>query len=280
MKTKSKTWWGKKFIAALEEFTDTGRLTRGKAYRTDRRIKKWQITDNQVTAKILGNENPYFGVTKAPTYTTKVELTPISTKEWDKVIAAISINAGAITRLMMNDMPNNIEALFQGSKVNLLPANYKDFKVSCSCPDYAVPCKHIAGVCYRLSELFDNDPFLLFELRGLSRKQLHQKLGESQLGKALLQSLFENDKKPEIADSYLTRPQTAKLPSSVDINDFWYGKTPFPTNVSSAKSEQIIPALIIKKGGDFPSFWQRDNSYLAVMEDFYKSLRKHSQKYL
>ena len=54
----------------------------------------------------------------------------------------------------------------------------------CSCPDYADPCKHFAGVYYRLAGRLDGDPFLLFELRGLSRERLHRALSATPLGKA------------------------------------------------------------------------------------------------
>ncbi|MGF1760342.1 SWIM zinc finger family protein [Photobacterium sagamiensis] len=279
MSTKSKTWWGQKFIDALEGFTDSGRLSRGRAYRTDKRVKQWDISGSKVTAKILGNANPYFGVDVAPTYTTNVALTPISQKEWDKVLASIGDNAASICKLMMNEMPDDIELLFKAAKLNLLPVSYKDFKVSCSCPDYSVPCKHIAGVCYRLGEQLDNDPFLLFELRGLSREKLHQELARSSLGKVLLQSLQTKERVPPSHSSYFTRPKKADVPELVDVRSFWHGKEPIPSEIEPV-SETIIPALIIKKGGDYPSFWDRDNSYIESMEELYLRLRKNSHKFL
>ncbi|PSW05983.1 SWIM zinc finger family protein [Photobacterium lipolyticum] len=279
MSTKSKTWWGQKFIDALEGFTDSGRLSRGRAYRTDKRVKQWDISGSKVTAKILGNANPYFGVDVAPTYTTHVALTPISQKEWDKVMVAIGDNAASICKLMMSEMPDDIELLFKAAKLNLLPVSYKDFTVSCSCPDYSVPCKHIAGVCYRLGEQLDNDPFLLFELRGLSREKLHQALSLSPLGKVLLQSVLAKEQAAPQSSSYFTRPKQADVPEQVDVRSFWHGKEPVPSEIEPV-SETIIPALTIKKGGDYPSFWNRDNSYIEAMEELYLRLRKNSHKFL
>jgi uncharacterized Zn finger protein len=280
MKT-SKTWWGQKFIVALEQFTEAGRLTRGRAYRTDNRVKQWDISDNKVSAKIRGNKNPYFNVYEEPIYTTTLEPTQISSKQWNKVLSAIGENAGAICKLMNNEMPDDIEQSFDGAGVYLLPVSYKDFKVECSCPDYSVPCKHIAGVFYRLAEQLDHDPFLLFQLRGLSRKQLHQQLGKSPLGHALLQSLNANDITPAPLESYYTRPKKQVIPDAMAVKSFWQGETSLPApTVIEPSGSATIPALLIKKGGDYPAFWDRDNSFIEAMEAYYLSLRKNGQKLL
>ena len=279
MSSKSRTWWGSKFIQALEAFTDSGRLSRGRGYRTDKRVKQWQIHSNTVTAKILGNANPYFGVTKAPTYTTRVALTPISAGEWHGVIAAISEDAAAVCKLMADEMPDDIDLLFKAAKQQLLPVSYSDFEVSCTCPDYAVPCKHIAGVCYRLSEQLDSDPFLLFELRGLARQALQKQLAASPLGKVLLQSMRSAEMTPPTQSSYFTRPQPQDMDEATDIHRFWQGQVQLPAP-QSEQSEAVIPALIIKKGGDYPTFWLRDSSYIEAMEQLYLRLSSNSCKFL
>jgi uncharacterized Zn finger protein len=157
----AKTWWGQRFMEALEEFTDSGRLQRGRSYSTDNRIKQWVFKEGRVEAKLRGNVNPYFGVYKEPTYNVSVQMTPLTAAQWQKIIKKLTQRASIIARLLLNEIPENIETVFADAGVHLLPKNYKDFKVSCDCPDYAVPCKHIAGVCYCLSVKLDQDPFLL-----------------------------------------------------------------------------------------------------------------------
>ncbi|MFT5161451.1 MAG: putative Zn finger protein [Alteromonadaceae bacterium] len=284
MKT-SKTWWGQKFITALTEFTEEGRLTRGRAYRTDNRVKQWDISGSKITAKIRGNKNPYFGVYKEPTYTTTLALIPISTKQWNKLLLAIGENAGAICKLMNNEMPDDIEQPFDTVGLHLLPLSNKDFTVNCSCPDYAVPCKHIAGVFYRLAEQLDHDPLLLFQLRGLSHQQLHQQLAKSALGEALLLSLSASDTMPEPLESYYTRPKELTIKPPMDVKSFWLGETPLlplklPQRAIEPSAGATISALLIKKGGEFPPFWDRDNSFIEAMEGYYAALRKNGQKLL
>ncbi len=82
----------------------------------------------------------------------------------------------------MNEVPDNIDAAFSDLNLQLLPNSRKDFKTSCSCPDYSNPCKHIAGVYYLVAMELNENPFLLFELRGLSPHILHQALSNGILG--------------------------------------------------------------------------------------------------
>ncbi len=275
----AKTWWGQRFIAALENFTDSGRLQRGRAYSTDNRIKQWILQKGKVDAKMRGNINPYFGVYKEPTYNVSVQMTHLSAAEWKKVIQKLSLRASFIARLLLNEIPENIETIFAEADVHLLPNSYKDFKVSCDCPDYAVPCKHIAGVCYRLAGQFDQDPFLLFELRGLAPEKLLQELANSALGKVLIDAKSSGTAELNPVDSYYTRPVVTPLPEEISLKDFWQGQHMLPKTIEPSQPA-TIPAMLIKKGGDFPLFWQKSNSFLEVMEDFYLRMRKNALKNL
>lgn len=66
----SRTWWGKKFIEALEQLSDAGRLSRGRSYACNGKVKSFEIKDGVVTAQVRGSVNPYFGVYKESLYIT------------------------------------------------------------------------------------------------------------------------------------------------------------------------------------------------------------------
>lgn len=279
MAAMSKTWWGERFLDALAEFTDSGRLQRGRAYAKDHRILAWKITKGVVKADIRGNVNPYFGVYKEPVYKTTVQMRHLSEAQWKKIIAQLSNRATFIAKLLVNEIPESIEALFAEFNSHLLPKSYQDFNVSCDCPDYAVPCKHIAGVCYRLAAEFDHNPLLLFEMRGLPPKKLHQELIKSPLGKVLASSQDLADVQFPMADSFFTRPEPESLPKQITLKAFWQGQVALPKELPPHQ-EATLPAALIKKGGDFPQFWQKQSSFIAVMEDFYLRMRKNNQKML
>jgi uncharacterized Zn finger protein len=273
----AKTWWGRRFIAALEDFTDSARLARGRSYSTDNRIKQWVLKEGRVEAKLRGNINPYFGVYKEPTYKVSVQMTKLSEAQWQKIIQKLAQRASFIARLLLNEIPENIETVFEEAGLHLLPNDYRDFNVSCSCPDYEVPCKHIAGVCYRLAGQFDQDPFLLFEMRGLAPEKLLRELAQSPLGKVLSDAKSSAAAELVPVDSFYTRPAFKELPQEISLKGFWQGQHPLPKSIESSQPA-TIPAMLIKKGGDFPAFWQKQNSFIEIMEDFYLRMRKNTLK--
>jgi len=277
MSKYAKTWWGQRFIEALEDFTDSGRLQRGRSYSTDNRIKQWLLKEGKVEAKLRGNINPYFGVYKEPTYKVGVQMTHLSAAQWQKIIQKLTQRASFIARLLLNEIPENIENVFADLGVHLLPNDYRDFKVACDCPDYEVPCKHIAGVCYRLAGQLDQDPFLLFEMRGLAPEKLLQELASSPLGKVL--SDAKSGATVELAPvaSFYTRPVMIEPPQEISLKGFWQGQHPLPKSIEPVQAA-TIPAMLIKKGGDFPAFWQKQSSFIEVMEDFYVRMRKTTLK--
>jgi uncharacterized Zn finger protein len=274
----SRTWWGKKFIEALEQFTDSGRLSRGRSYASGGKVKSFEIKDGTVTAKVRGSVNPYFGVYKEPLYTTTIEFQPISAAKWSAAIALIASKASLISRLLLNEIPDNIEDSFATLGLHLLPHSKKDFKSDCSCPDYSNPCKHIAGVHYLVAAELDRDPFLLFELRGLSRADLHKELVKSPLGMALSAELATQQAAPTVSESFYTRPTTQSA-EVASLRQFWRGEKRLP-HLPEPPVQPPVPAILIKKQGDFPAFWDKDSSFINTMEEFYDRVRNKSKDVL
>ncbi len=270
----SKTWWGKRFIEALESCTDSGRLSRGRSYANNGKIKQYKITQGKITAKVRGSINPYFGVYKEPLYNVEISLTPISTKDWQKAIALLSSQASFVSKLLMDEMPDNIEEVFYREfKLHLLPYDSDDFDTDCSCPDWSNPCKHIAGVYYLIASAIDRDPFLLFELRGLEKEKLHQELKKSSLGQILSQGLTTKDLEPKPVESYYTKPILVTADRNINQKEFWQGEKRIPEHLPD-NSSSTIPAIAVKKAGDYPQFWHKDSSFIEVMSDFYTRIRK------
>lgn len=271
----SRTWWGQRFIAALEIFTDTARLARGRGYANENRIKSWTLTDHRVSAKIRGNINPYFGVTKEPTYQTSIALKPIAARDWVKLINDLGSRAAFVSRLLLGEMPDNIETPFAELKQHLLPQGRKDITTHCSCPDWANPCKHVAGLYYFLATQLDQDPFLLFELRGLSREELQRQLARTRLGAILAKALQEDAVNLKPVSSFFQRPQpvSSAAPAEVAPLDYWYANKRLPDLLDQGE-QPTVPALLVKKGGDFPAFWPEADSFIATMELVYAQVRK------
>jgi uncharacterized Zn finger protein len=269
MAKMSRTWWGQRFLEALEQRMDRGRLSRGRAYAGPNRLLAFAIDGPIIRATVRGNKNPYFGVYEEPRYKVSIRLKAIPKAKWAAIIAELSGNAAWISRLLMSEMPDNIESVFEQSGVRLLPGGGTDLRSDCSCPDYANPCKHIAGAYYKVASLLDRDPFLLFELRGMDKDSLQQLLAASPLGQALATQLTEPQ---AISLEYSSQRYTPPSRVTVDglgLDAFWRGREALP-DPEQQPGFGTTSAALIKRQGDYPAFWDRDNSFVEVMETIYQ----------
>ena len=159
-----RTWWSKRWIEVLESFGWASRLQRGRNY-----ARKGQVTDLRVTAK--GVEARVQGSRPEP-YKVSIHLKPTDSVAWGRVAVALREDAGLLARLLAGEVPEDLEKVFTKAGTALLPRKAPELRTDCSCPDTANPCKHIAAVHYILAERLDQDPFLVFLLRGKSREEV------------------------------------------------------------------------------------------------------------
>jgi uncharacterized Zn finger protein len=158
------TWWGQRWIKALEQFSRDylSRLGRGRTYARTGRVHDLTIGPGVVTAVVTGSEP----------YDVSLRMDAFSTAEWNMAIKIMSQEARYAAELLAGHMPADIDSVFRRCKRSLFPSKSHDLETDCSCPDWASPCKHVAAMHYVLGEAFDRDPFLLFELRGRTRDQV------------------------------------------------------------------------------------------------------------
>jgi len=162
------TWWSKRWIKVLESFSMGTRLTRGRSYARKGQVISIDIMPGIVKAKVQGS--------MPKPYNVKIKLKPLTDQDWEKVTQAMAAQALFAAKLLVGEMPTNIEEAFHAVHLSLFPAREKDLETDCSCPDWANPCKHIAAVYYLLAERFDEDPFLIFKLRGRTKEEIIQAL--------------------------------------------------------------------------------------------------------
>ncbi|MFT5194705.1 MAG: putative Zn finger protein [Candidatus Promineifilaceae bacterium] len=158
-----KNWWADRWITNMEKVMDKGRLQRGRRYARKGQVVALEEGAGGIEAKVQGSSRRPYKIT--------IELKTLSKKDWEKVIEALAERPIFIAQLLAGEMPQDIEEGFEAAKVDLYPSR-SELKQKCSCPDYADVCKHLAAVHYILAERFDEDPFLLFKLRGKDRNEI------------------------------------------------------------------------------------------------------------
>lgn len=162
-------WWSKRWVALLESFNMGARLGRGRSY-----ARKGQVIS--IDAQLGLVRSKVQGVRSKP-YDIEIHLALICDDDWEKAIDAMASKAIFAAKLLSGEMPKDIEEAFVDAGCSLFPGK-KDIKTDCSCPDWADPCKHIAAVYYIMAEKFDEDPFLIFKLRGRTKEEIVEALRE------------------------------------------------------------------------------------------------------
>jgi len=161
-------WWAKRWLAVLEGYDISSRLQRGRSYARGGQVLNIDITASQIKARVQGSQRKPYQVS--------IQVKAINDADWERVLDAASQQAIFAAELLDGTMPQEIETIFNTTDVSLFPVNQKDISTQCSCPDDSNPCKHIAAVYYLLGEQFDQDPFVIFALRGRTREQVIEAL--------------------------------------------------------------------------------------------------------
>jgi len=160
-------WWTRQWLGALEAFGWENRLQRGRSYARTGRVLTLSVEAGLAQARVRGSR---------PTpYTVVIRLRAFPRSLWDSALDLIAQKARYTGQLLAGEMPPDIDDLFAATGHSLFPQSPSELTASCSCPDDANPCKHIAAVHYVLGARFDADPFVLPRLRGMPRETL---LGE------------------------------------------------------------------------------------------------------
>lgn len=163
-------WWSRRFVAVLESFALGPRLTRGRAYARRGQVLSLEVAPGVVTAKVQGSRRTPYAVT--------IGLPVFSELVWARVEVALAEQALCSAQLLAGEMPAELEEVLAGAGAALFPARLGEMALSCSCPDGAVPCKHLAATFYLLAESFDDDPFRILHWRGRERGVLLGRLRE------------------------------------------------------------------------------------------------------
>jgi uncharacterized Zn finger protein len=168
----AETWWGNAWVTALEEGAlDAARLARGRTYAGQGYVDAITVTPGLVLAYVHGS--------RPRPYRVQVRVRTLSDDDWDRFLEAAAERPGHIAALLDKEMPRSLA----DCGVELLPGP-GELEPHCSCPDFGHPCKHAAALCYQMARLLDQDPFVLFLLRGRGERELLDALSRRNAARA------------------------------------------------------------------------------------------------
>jgi uncharacterized Zn finger protein len=152
-------------LEALEQRArlDPGRLSRGRSYARRGSVVELTVGAGEVEAVVQGSRVTPYQVT--------VRIRAFSGDEWNAVLDIVSAQIGRVAALLDGELPPEVVDDVRAAGLDLLPGA-GEILTNCNCPDFAVPCKHSAAVCYQVADALDDDPFALLLLRGRGKDDL------------------------------------------------------------------------------------------------------------
>jgi len=158
----ARSFWGKSWCTNLERYSDyENRLPRGRTYVRNGSVMDLQIAKGRVVAMVAGSE----------LYTVTITIAPVTTPRWKAICRDCAGSIDSLVELLQGRMAKGVMDRVCREGDGLFPSP-KDIRLSCSCPDWAEMCKHVAAALYGIGARLDDAPRLLFVLRGVDENQL------------------------------------------------------------------------------------------------------------
>jgi uncharacterized Zn finger protein len=156
------SFWGKSWCANLERYSDyANRLPRGRTYVRNGSVVDLQIAKGEVAAMVAGSS----------LYTVKIAIAPVAAPHWKGICRDCAGTVDSLVELLQGRLAKGVMDRVCREGDGLFPAP-REIKLSCSCPDWADMCKHVAAVLYGVGARLDEQPRLLFVLRGVDETDL------------------------------------------------------------------------------------------------------------
>ena len=154
-----KTWWGNAWLQALSHIDYANRIPRGARYARNGSVKSVVFEGNRIKAKVQGS--------RVKPYMVTIVINRFSDSEIERLMDGIMAKPAIVPQLLNMQLSPTVLDIAKEAKMKVFPDSWRDFEMNCDCPDWAVPCKHIAAVVYMVGLEIDNNPFLVFQLHGV-----------------------------------------------------------------------------------------------------------------
>jgi uncharacterized Zn finger protein len=163
------TFWGKAWCENLEGYSDyENRLPRGRTYVRNGSVVDLQISPGEIKAMVSGSD----------LYKVTVKIAPVSMARWESICSDCAGAIDSLVELLQGRFSKGVMDRICRQNSGLFPSP-KEITLSCSCPDWAGMCKHVAAVMYGIGARLDHQPELLFRLNNVDEKELIAKAGKA-----------------------------------------------------------------------------------------------------
>jgi uncharacterized Zn finger protein len=167
-RTIANSFWGKSWCSNLERYSDfASRMPRGRTYVRNGSVLDLQIAKGEVAAMVAGSS----------LYKIKITVAPVTAARWKAICRDCAGEINSVVELLQGRLAKGVMDRVCRQGDGLFPSP-EEIKLSCSCPDWADMCKHVAAALYGVGARLDERPQLLFKLRGVDENDLLANAGQ------------------------------------------------------------------------------------------------------
>ena len=247
------TWWGRAWRKVFEPSAVDSRLARGRSYAKNGQVVDLNIDKGKIEASVQGSQ--------LKPYEVSITVKTLGDEIWDTVLEQVRSDASLAATLMTGELPEGIDQVFQQAGGSLFPNRLRHISNTCECSDWSNPCKHSAAVYYILCESLDEDPLLLFLLRGRSRDEVIEAFSNASFQKLDSQGKAETEE----VEKHELCSNAREFWATVDFDEFL--------------EEHVRPSRVtpwpVWRLGSFP-FWRGEKELEKELSEIYHRASNHN----
>lgn len=256
-------WLLKEWTEVIESFGSTSEITKGKARARAKNVHGLNISLGRIEAKFRESGQADFQVC--------IEIDPFTSNQWEVILDVLVANAIFAIKLLAGEMPEEIVGILEEKNIDLFPRYRKGLKIICSCNSQDELCKHAEALFYAFRSKLEEEPLLLFKLKGMDKDELNKALRRkrSLLAKANMASVENTHQNVDYKDY----GESYERPDWNIIDNYWIGgmnKDNLNIRIDAPETEE----LIFKRLGEPDFFGGKRDMVRQLKMDYQRILSK------
>lgn len=230
----SANWWSTVWVEKMQRLAESTRFAEGNRYVHANQVQRCHREGRTVIATVQGRgEQPC---------TVRITFDAFSRQQWDQLFANVRDWRALAASLTAGDLPLEMQTAFAKAKLRFMPERYADLHLECGCADWLKPCRHLVAGWLKFGRDFERDPLLLFQLRGMERKELLKFLG----GAA---AVAEPEPEPETEEEIEVEAAPVRLEALPADPEAYWSVPPLPAELDAAGERRVLDDGLVEKLG-------------------------------
>lgn len=231
----SANWWSTVWVEKMQRLAESTRFSDGGRYVHANQVQRCRREGRTVIATVQGRgEEPC---------TVRITFDAFTREQWEQLFANVRDGRALAASLTAGDLPLEMQTAFAKAKLRFMPERYTDLHLECGCSDWLKPCRHLVAAWLKFGRDFERDPLLLFQLRGMERRELFAFLS----GAAAPEP--EPEPEPETEEEIEIEAAPVRLEALPADPEAYWSAPPLPAELDASGERRVLDDGLLEKLG-------------------------------